>query len=48
MQIGFGVVTLDVNDDTREVYNYPNPIFVDAGWEGFEGTSVFIENSMSF
>jgi len=48
MQIGIGVQTLDATDLEREVYDYPNPMFVDSQWEGFEGTSVFIENSLTF
>jgi len=52
MQIGFGVQMLDVNDGFRNTYYNPFPgsptDYVDFETEGFEGTSVFIENSMSF
>jgi len=52
MQIGLGVQTLDTNSSIRNTYFDPYPDtktgFVDYSERGFEGTSVFIENSMTF
>jgi len=52
MQIGFGVQTLDTGYMQTNTYYDPYPTtttgFVDIGDRGFEGTSVFLENSLSF
>lgn len=52
MQIGFGVQTLDRDGSIRNTYFDPYPTtltgFVDYSERSFEGTSVFIENSLSF
>lgn len=52
MQIGFGVQTLDTNNGLLNTYYDPFPTtttgFVDYSERSFEGTSVFIENSMTF
>jgi len=52
MQIGLGVQTLDTNSGLLNTYYNPYPTtptgLVDYSERAFEGTSVFIENSMSF
>jgi len=44
MQIGIGVQNLDMNLSRRTDFD----IFTYRNWEGFEGTSVFVENSITF
>jgi len=52
MQIGFGVQMLDTDSSVRNTYYNPYPTtptgLVDYSARGFEGTSVFLENSLSF
>ena len=50
MQVGFGIQTLDATDVMRDTeYTWDGSQWYSYTWgEGFEGTSFFIENSMSF